>query len=117
MHYGVKADFTIKPGQKISYYVKLVDWYEQCISPAFGVSSTFVAADARICREYPIGASYKGPASYGTTGTYRNQEGTTYLVTVDRIQTNTIRIKSVFDSSCDLVGNLNTNVEDYLPQF
>jgi hypothetical protein len=117
IHRGVKANFTIKPGQKISYYVKLLDWYEECSSPSFGVSSTMIAADARICSEYPVGASYRWPSSYGTTGTYRNQEGTTYLVVVDRIQTNTIRIKSVFDSSCDLVGNLNTNVEDYLPQF
>ena len=43
---GVKADFTIKPGQKISYYVKLVDWYEGCSSPSFGVSSKNIAANA-----------------------------------------------------------------------
>jgi hypothetical protein len=39
LHKGVKADFVIKPGQKISYYVKLIDWYETCSSPSFGVSS------------------------------------------------------------------------------
>jgi hypothetical protein len=108
-HHGVKADFTIKRGQKISYYVKLIKW-QSCSSPAFGVSEKIIAADSSICSEYPIGASYKGPSKYKTTGTYSNKEGTTYLVDVDRKYSNKITIKSINDSSCDLVGNLETSV-------
>lgn len=72
IHYGVKADFTIKPGQKISYYVKLVDWYEGCSSPSFGVSSKVVAPNANICGEYPVGISYLwANGNYATRGSYK----------------------------------------------
>jgi hypothetical protein len=61
IHRGVKANFTIKPGQKISYYVKLIKWYYLCSSPAFGVSAKIIDGNQDICKENPIGASSKGP--------------------------------------------------------
>jgi len=99
--------------------VKLIEWYPSCSSPAFGVSSQEFKSSSSICSEYPIGISYKGIQHYHTKGTYANRLGTTYIVVVDRKQDHKITIKSIDKDNitCDVYGDLEKNVEDYLVQF
>jgi hypothetical protein len=67
---GIKPNYPVKRGQKLSFYVNVIRWIS-CGSIGFGSSPKMVAGINKNCGESPIGISENGPnSSYGSTGTF-----------------------------------------------